>query len=245
MADIAWSAISGGSQVVRKSIVINSSQNWTAPINLAGNQVWLTGTAGGGSGAGAAAANQHATGGSSGGHCEKFTVQVTAGSTYLVTIGGGGNSVIANANQNGNDGGDTSFAALLVLKGGKGGVILSNSAPTAAQAISLANASGGVSAQKPMVPTPPATAAVLALTDRVSLNGNSSGESVYDSVDNQLATGGAAGLFGNGTSGTVTTNAANAGNNTGAGGGAYASTATATSGAGGSGKLIIEWDEFL
>lgn len=234
-----------GGTTIRKVAVITSSQNWVAPAGLVGGKVWLTGCAAGGSGAGAASLNLHATGGSSGGYCDKFPVPVTAGSTYLVTIGGGGNSVAANSIANGNDGGDTSFASLLVLKGGKGGVILSNSAPTAAQAISLANASGGVSAQKPMVPTPPATSAVLALTDRVSLNGNSSGESVYDSVDNQLATGGAAGLFGNGTNGTVTTNATNAGNNTGAGGGAYASTSTATSGAGGSGKVIIEWDEFL
>lgn len=70
------------------------------------------------------------------------------------------------------------------------------------------------------------------------------------------ATGGGAGYLGDGTDGAVSAGAnitaANALPNTGAGGGSagiiYATATrdrTATSGAGGSGKIIVEWQEFI
>lgn len=240
MADIAWSAISGGSQVVRKSIVINASQNWVAPVNLAGNTVWLTGCAAGGSGAeNSSLSDSDAYGGCGGCYVEKLPVPVTAGATYAVVIPAGGAGV---TNGDGNAGGDLTFGSLLTIKGGSGGKDISTSSGSA-----IANSIGEMRGIKPFVIVySESNTRIDFLSIADTVNGNTCGNHVIRNTG--VGTGGAAGYFGNGgnsasSSGSINAPAAPA--NSGAGGGCVYGANPSTSGAGGSGKLIIEWDEFL
>jgi hypothetical protein len=230
MPDVSLNAIVGGSVVVKKSIVINSSQNWTAPVNLAGNTVWITGCAGGGSGA---AGSGGGTGGYGGAYCEKSPVIVAPSSTNLVTIGAGGAGV---TNNNGNAGGNTSFGSLLTLRGGSGGqhFIISGST-TISNLVEYLLSGFGIRPTKGMITGAASSAPIYSgsvMADTV--NGNVCGQSTL------TGTGGACGLFGSGTDASAGASAA-AAVNSGAGSG-YGSTG---SGTGGSGKMIIEWDEFL
>lgn len=223
-----------GGAIVRKSIEILASQNWTAPVNLAGNQVWLTGCAGGGSGAFSQAG--YSTGGFGGAFCLRRPVIVSAGAVHTVTIGAGG---VGGASQAGNNGGDTSFGSLAVLRGGSGGY--SEVAPI--QEDDAAQFFGRVGTKPsivfPMSGTAPNT---YFATSPDTVNGNVAGAT--SAAAGNIATGGAAGLFGNGTSATNGTASASAPANSGAGSGA-ARGAGGTVGNGGSGRLIIEWEEFL
>lgn len=230
MADIGWAAISGGSQVVRKSIVIDASQNWTVPVNLAGNTIWLTGCGGGGGGALSIAG--YSTGGFGGAFCLRRPVIVTAGSVHVVTIGAGGSPF-------GGSGGNTSFGSLVTLRGGSGGF----SDVSTIQDDDIAQFFGRVGIRPsiiaPMNGTAPNT---YFATSPDTVNGNVAGAT--SAAAGNIATGGAAGLFGNGTDATNGTASANAPANSGAGSGASRGVDGAT-GSGGSGRLVIEWEEFL
>lgn len=240
MADIAWSAISGGSQVVRKSIEINASQNWVAPVNLAGNTVWLTGCAAGGSGA-KLTASGFATGGYGGTFCQSIPVQVTAGATYAVVIPAGGAAV--STSTNGNSGGDLTFDSIFTLKGGSGGRQIGGTTSANYTEIPILFSGAGV---KPLIfaSSTETNRGGSVLSPSESVNGNVSGLTLSDNASGYVITGGAAGFFGNGTAATSNTAAAASAANSGSGGGSSVG-ASGVSGAGGSGKLIIEWDEFL
>lgn len=232
MADVSLNAIVGGSVVIKKSVVIDSSQTWTAPANLAGNTVWLTGCAAGGSG------SQRSTGVSTGGYggnyCVKMPVIVTPSAGYLVTIPAGGAGVTTG---DGNSGGDLSFGSLLTLKGGSGGI---NPNGDSQYAVASYFSRFGV---KPALIFPSSDSLVGGQTNPAeSLNGNICGATETNTVSNYISIGGAAGFFGNG--GAAGSNGVSAAANSGAGGGA-ARGVSGTSGAGGSGRLIIEWEEYL
>lgn len=229
-----------GGAIVKKSIVINTSQNWTAPLNLAGNTVWITGCGGGGSGAeNASISGNDAYGGFGGCFVEKAPVIVTAGATYAVTIGAGGAGVTIG---DGQSGGDTTFGALLTIKGGSGGEDLNTSDVNAMQRLSQKR---GV---RPAIIGFGASP-YLPIQIAESINGNVCGAAVVVAGSGTgRASGGAAGYFGNGANSAASsssTNAPAAPANSGAGGGCVYGASVSTSGAGGSGRLIIEWEEFL
>lgn len=239
MADKAWSSISGGSQVVRKSVVITSSQNWVAPLALAGSNVWLTGCAAGGSGAqNSYTSASLAFGGCGGCYVEQLPVPVTAGATYAVVIPAGGAGVTSG---NGSAGGDLTFGSLLTIKGGSGGKSVDSSSESF-----VMSTIGSMRGIKPYVlDYSGGNIRFLSVAD--SVNGNVCGNHSTSSSTG-VGTGGATGYFGNGANsassvGSVNAPAATA--NSGAGGGCVYGASVSTSGAGGSGKLIIEWDEFL
>lgn len=223
-----------GGTTIRKIAVITSSQNWVVPPGLVGDKIWLTGCAAGGSG-GQVAAGGFACGGFGGAYCEQLPVPVTAGATYAVVIPAGG---AAQSSGNGNSGGDLTFGSLLTIKGGRGGRSQSGTGATIAQFLDFVSCSG----VKPNVFISSTVAGLgVASIAADTVNGNVAGASNTAAAS---CTGGAAGLFGNGTAATNNTAAAAADANSGAGGGASTNT-SGVSGAGGSGKLIIEWDEFL
>jgi len=240
MADKAWSSISGGSQVVRKSVVITSSQNWVAPLALAGSNVWLTGCAAGGSGAqNVDISSSDAYGGCGGCYVEQLPVPVTAGVTYAVVIPAGGAGVTTG---DGNAGGDLTFGSLLTIKGGRGGKSISTSSGSL-----IADSIGAMRGVKPFVIVyNEGSSRIDFLSIADTVNGNVCGN--HATATTGVGTGGAAGYFGNGAnsaSSGSSINAPAASANSGAGGGCVYGASVSTSGAGGSGKLIIEWDEFL
>lgn len=227
-----------GGTTIRKVAVITSSQNWVAPAGLVGGKVWLTGCAAGGSGAQLSVTSGFATGGFGGAYCEQLPVPVTAGTTYAVTIPAGGVGVTSGS---GNAGGDLTFGSLLRLKGGKGGASHNGTGASLNQFFDFTLAVG-IKPNIFMSSTTAGLGVVAIPADTVA--GNVCGSPVSSGVDNYRATGGACGLFGNGANASTSTPAPSAAANSGAGGGAVVNT-SGTSGAGGSGKLIIEWDEFL
>lgn len=220
-----------GGAIVKKSIVIDTSQNWTAPLNLAGNQVWITGCGGGGGGARGFSSAGFSNGGFGGAYCIKTPVQVTAGAVYAVVIGAGGGTAGAGIG-NGSVGGDTTFGSLLTIKGGDGGPNDTLNLPSAFLRVGV----------KPHLVD---SATVVSIGDTV--NGNIAGVVSMDNTSSTptvVCTGGGAGLFGNGGAGNHVGNAGNGPANSGAGGGSSRDT-FGTAGNGGSGRLIIEWEEFL
>jgi hypothetical protein len=249
-------AIQAASAIPRKSVVwrmqeFAANSSFTTPDNLAGDVVYITGIGGGGSGA---ASNQDpastalATGGSGGFYCLKRPVQVTTGTSYAVTIGAGGAAVVAaySVSSNGNAGGATSFGTLLSLAGGTGGRA---SDPLTNQPRGGFNAGSvylGYSSTTLATNTP------IWLNDSENSEGYKGG--AFKSSTRVLATGGGAGLFNDGGDAQAISLsngvAVSALDNSGAGGGGCSVTSnpatfTATSGAGGSGRLIVEWQEYI
>lgn len=229
-----------GGTTIRKIAVITSSQNWVAPAGLVGGKVWLTGCAAGGSGAeNTYLSDNSAYGGCGGCYVERFPVPVTAGATYAVVIPAGGAGVTSG---NGSAGGDLTFGSLLTIKGGSGGKTIN-----AASGSTIASSIGAMRGIKPFViDYNQASSRIDFLSIADAVNGNVCGN--HDTRNTGVGTGGAAGYFGNGgaaASSGSTINAPAAPANSGAGGGCVYGASPSTSGAGGSGKLIIEWDEFL
>lgn len=202
---------------------------WNRPLNLAGNTVWLTGCAGGGSGG---KGGFYASGGYGGAYCQRRPVTLPANTdVFNVTIpeGGAANSV----NGVGNNGGDLTFGSILTLKGGSGGKSFSGT-PSNVEAALYADGFG----VRPLLYVDGASPG-FSIHVAETVNGNISGRSIAAGA---FFTGGAAGLFGSGTGATNSTNSAAAPVNSGAGSGA---SRTGNSGAGGSGRLIVEWQEFV
>jgi hypothetical protein len=236
---------------VWKMQVFDANGTFTVPDAIAGNVVYVTGSAGGGSGSACIrdALQRRAAGGGFGGeYCIKAPITVSAGDTLPVVVGIGGASVsVTNATTlevNGVDGGNSSVGSIL-LRGGGGGRATTNI---------HTNTTYGV--------FPSFFARSLLNTDDVLIppqnaNGFSGGALQYTATSQSTwALGGAAGAFGSGKQGALSVDAnataASADANTGSGGaGAAVSSTTgltpytATSGAGGSGKIIVEWQEFV
>ena len=235
---------------VWKMQVFDANGTFTVPDAIAGNVVYVTGSGGGGSGGVCIrdALQRRAAGGGFGGEfCVKRPLAVTAGDSIPVTIGAGAASVsitsATTAETVGLTGGNTVFGSITLL-GGSGGTTTSNIHSSTQYGVfpsyfgrSLLNADD--------ILIPPAQA-----------NGYSGGALQYTNVTQPTwALGGAAGAFGHGkigalaVDGNATASSADANTGSGGAGAAVSSTTgvtpyTATSGAGGSGKIIVEWQEF-
>lgn len=219
---------------VWKMQVFDANGTFTVPESIAGSVVYVTGSGGGGSGQAIAfpsSSSQQASAGNAGCYIEKRPVQVTAGDAIPVIIGAGGAAVTATGGAsttvvtNGLNGGSTSFGSLVISGGGVG--IEQGGGWVSGGLI------GGVNTQ--------AQNSISHVAGRRVQNGNA------------IAFGSAGGAFGSGVDGVATADVDAVGlspvANSGAGGGAAAvrvggSNKTATSGAGGSGKIIVEWQEF-
>lgn len=240
MANFTLIEAEGLGQIVRKSQVILSSQTWTAPLRLAGNTVYVTGCAGGASGAYTSDTAQSVAfmvGGAGGNFVEKLPLVVTPGAAYMVTIPAGG----AASTGPGNNGGDLTFGSLLTITGGRVGTLgtLGNGA---------ANLRDGLSVRGVQPPMCFWATNVQVFNPGQCINGNIPGVTVAGLSGTSMCGGGAAGYFGNGTSGVASAGiatSANAPANSGAGSGAVIAASGGSSGAGGSGRLIIEWDELV
>lgn len=102
--------------------VFTASGTYTKPTGLLSCIVECVG--GGAGGGGCAAANNNevanASGGGAGGYCRKTFQDSELSATVTVTIGSGGNGGVA-GNNNGTNGGNTSFDTLLIANGGTNG----------------------------------------------------------------------------------------------------------------------------
>jgi hypothetical protein len=215
--------------VIRKIQEITVSGNWTVPANIAGGTLWVTGCGGGGSGVRVNSTTIIANGGFGGSYGINIPISVSPLQVIPVIIGAGGAGIPASGTVSGNSGGTTSFGSLS-FRGGSGGQV-------GLTDVLLLGCSG---VNPPIVLISPARA-ILAQ----SLNGNECGASSITSISN-ISCGGAAGLFGNGTAGKLSTGTQtdNAPANSGAGSGGSGGS-TDSVGAGGSGKILVEWEEFV
>jgi hypothetical protein len=224
---------SASAVIIKKSQEILVSGNWTVPAKLAGNTVWVTGCGAGGSGGRNNSSGSIVTGGFGGCYGLRIPVNVAPNQTISCVIGAGGAGIPSGLTVDGNSGGDTSFGSL-VFKGGSGGQAAG--ATLGVTEISLAFKVG-------VFPVYFIDATVDRIIPSETINGNTAGSNFYGSVTN-IATGGAAGLFGRGTDGKQQAASESAPANSGAGSGGALGT-TSVVGAGGSGKIVVEWEEFL
>jgi hypothetical protein len=217
---------------------------FTVPNNIAGDVVYVTGSGGGGGGA-AYITNQSGDGVSgafSGCYIEKMPVNVTAGASIPVIVGAGGLSVSVSsvAVQVGNSGQNSSFGGLVIPGGSGGGRMNQNSA-------AVENLSGGWSGGYRIE-----LSSTTVFQPQNSIRYRASGRVRELGA---VAMGSAAGAFGDAgapvASSGASVTAGSAAANSGAGGGsaiffsASAPSVTVTSGAGGSGRIIVEWQEFV
>lgn len=226
---------------VWKMQVFDANGTFTVPDAIAGNVVYVTGSGGGGSGAAYAAANTSATatGANSGCFVQRIPYSVSFGDLIAVQIGLGGESVSTNTSTNvftkGNKGGDSYFGSL-VIPGGAGGDVLAYRGDRSGGWVGMVGSNGF------------AQNSISHKCGQVAVAGVGDAIGAFSS---------AAGAFGNASNSAAAfeanATAPSAPANSGAGGGSAAvgkNPATpgpyiATSGAGGSGKIIIEWQEFV
>lgn len=110
---ISFSSLSGGGGGPTMRIDrITSTGSWTCPDDVTSIDVWLAG----GGASGTAWSNLPSSGG--GGSADFATLTVVPGTTYTVTIGGGGARV--NSQAVGNPGGTSNFGGLFTVNGGTG-----------------------------------------------------------------------------------------------------------------------------
>lgn len=225
---------------VWKMQVFDADGTFTVPESIAGNVVYVTGSGGGGGGAAwiNSAANFGVGGACSGCYVERQPYPVAAGDSIPVIIGSGGAAVSANAITAapaiGNDGQPSSFGSLIINGGSGGGEPAANT-----QQPRQGGWIGGYQAGSTVF------AAENSIRYRAGLR---------QTALTAYALQSAAGAFGDGAAGAASTGssvtAQSAAANTGAGGGGAVfftgtpPTITVTSGAGGSGKIIVEWQEF-
>jgi hypothetical protein len=235
-----------GSSTPTKSVVWRmheylAGDTFTVPNNLAGDCVYVTGSGGGGSGAARifiTSGNPSVSGAQSGCYISKQPVTVSAGSAIPIVIGAGGAAVSVTGSAtngvSGSSGASSSFGSL-VIDGGSGGRLGANL---------FDDARGGWIGGYQV-------SGVQTILPQNSIAYRAGRRAVVGLVS---AEGSAAGAFGDGQDGVAVSagdaTATSAAANTGAGGGSaiveiVSGTRTATSGAGGSGRIIVEWQEFL
>jgi hypothetical protein len=246
-------AIQAASAIPRRSVIWRMQEflvdgTFTAPDNLAGDIVYITGCGGGGSGGarfGNATSPRLSTGGSGGFYTIKQPIPVIAGDAYAVTIGFGGAPVTTAATSDGNAGGATTFGSLLTLKGGQQGI-----GATSTNVQPKGGFNAGALVRIYSITTGTATGDIRT-TEAQNSPSFQGGQTRFNTAT--IATGGGAGLFGDGGDGGAEASgngvAESAIDNSGAGGGGCSASSggafTATSGAGGSGRLIVEWQEYI
>ena len=115
----AWASQGIPSTSVPNIVVFTASGVYTPSPNLLRAIVEVVGGGGGGSGLAATAnAVTGCGGGGSGGYSKKTLTAAQIGVSQTITIGAGGAGAVAAATAN--SGGDTSFGALCIAKGGSG-----------------------------------------------------------------------------------------------------------------------------
>jgi len=119
MAISTFPAASSGGRSER-TVIITSTQSWTAPSDVTSVDLFLVG--GGGGGGATLSTNNQGAGGGGGGQVLRDTVAVTPGASYTVTIGAGGALASAGSGNNGATGGSSSFGSLRTALGGGGGI---------------------------------------------------------------------------------------------------------------------------
>jgi hypothetical protein len=230
----------GSKNVVWRMREFLADGTFTVPNNIAGGVVYVTGSGGGGSGAAwiTSINNTGVSGACSGCYIDKMPVNVLAGSVIPVVIGAGGASVVVSAvspSPVGNDGQHSAFGSLIIPGGSGGGEYdAATNQPRAGGWVG-----GYVSA-----------AVVFQPENSVRYKASSRARQL-----GAVAMGSAAGAFGDAgvpvASSGASVTAGSAAANSGAGGGsaiffsASAPSVTVTSGAGGSGRIIVEWQEFV
>ena len=119
MAISTFPAASSGGKSER-TVIITSTQSWTAPSDVTTVDLFLVG--GGGGGGATNTTNNQGAGAGGGGQVLQDTVSVTPGASYTVTIGAGGALATQGSGNNGATGGSSSFGSLRTALGGGGGV---------------------------------------------------------------------------------------------------------------------------
>lgn len=228
--------------------------DFTVPNNIAGDSVFITMWAGGGSGAVGyiVAGTINLFGASSGGFVTRETYACAAGDVIPVVVGLGGAGVSRNSGgiTSGNDGEDSSFGTLTVKGGKKGNELLVTSVPKSSY--------GNCGLYLPTVTT--STGAFGTTADIILSAGSEAGyigganARAVNGAITAYAGGGAAGPAGNGEDAKALVDSPggsfDAPNNSGAATGSAAviylsgGPKLVSSGNGGSGKVIVEWQEF-
>jgi hypothetical protein len=209
---------------------------FTVPNNIAGGVVYVTGSGGGAGGraVGVSSGTVTAESGNSGCYIYRQPVNVNAGAVISVVVGAGGAAAVVNIPASGNAStaasvGQASVFGTLTILGGD------------------ANPRAGGGWRSGYVTNPP--------DESLPENSISYKAGLRSQSGNALALGSAAGAYGSGCNGAAATGAnataTSAAANSGAAGGSAAvinntaGSLTATSGAGGSGRIIVEWQEFV
>lgn len=120
----------------QRTVVINSTQSWTAPADVTSVEVIMCGGGGGGGGAGA---SEYSMGG--GGSVDFNAFAVTPNTAYTITIGAGGAGGAITANALAGTGGTSSFGALWSVTGGVGSA--QNGVPPSTTPIGIGSRLGG------------------------------------------------------------------------------------------------------
>jgi hypothetical protein len=239
----------GSKNVVWKMQEFLADGTFTVPNNIAGGVVYVTGSGGGGSGGvqqwspAQGASGSVLLGGAGAFWGVRMPVKVSALQAVSVTVGSGGAAVAIN-----------DFIASPELNNGEASSFGTLSFPGGA----ASSSDGGFKPERRVRTISGGGDTTLLEPDKTGLfKSGSTQSSTVSGTNFYRATGGACGLFGNGGNGVVSTTgsanltAGSAPANSGAGGGAalrYTSGTTpvvVTSGAGGSGRIIVEWQEFV
>jgi hypothetical protein len=122
--------------------VFLQSGTFVVPANVSQIRVRVHGAGGSGGGVAGGGRNRVATGGGGGGMAIK-TFNVTAGTSYAVTIGAGGTPVNLGATNAGNAGGTSSFGSVCSATGGSGGAATASNAANSAAGATGGTGSGG------------------------------------------------------------------------------------------------------
>lgn len=122
--------------------VFLQSGTFVVPANVSQLRVRVHGAGGSGGGVAGGGRNRVASGGGGGGMAIK-TFNVTAGTSYAVTVGSGGAAVTLSAANAGNSGGTSSFGAVCSATGGSGGAAATGNAVNSAAGATGGTGSGG------------------------------------------------------------------------------------------------------
>jgi hypothetical protein len=122
--------------------VFMSTGTYVVPAGVSQIRVRVHGAGGSGGGVAGGGRNRVASGGGGGGMSIK-TLNVTAGTSYAVTVGAGGAAVTLSAANAGNAGGTSSFGAVCSATGGSGGAATTGNAVNSAAGATGGTGSGG------------------------------------------------------------------------------------------------------